>query len=84
MKLADDGTRFAPGSSIVTPSIIGADLVAQYQELEWDGFVQDSDTFAQALIVQRNATNVNRVDVLWPGTLINQLRIFALLAQFRL
>jgi phage tail sheath gpL-like len=84
MKLADDGTRFAPGSAIVTPSIIGADLIAQYQELEWDGFVQDSATFAQALIVQRNATNVNRVDVLWPGTLIDQLRIFALLAQFRL
>jgi phage tail sheath gpL-like len=84
MKLADDGTRFAPGSAIVTPSIIGADLIAKYQELEWDGFVQDSADFAQLLIVQRNATNPNRIDVLWPGTLINQLRIFALLAQFRL
>ena len=36
------------------------------------------------LIVEQNASNPNRVDCLWPGTLINQLRIFALLAQFRL
>lgn len=84
MKLADDGTRFAPGSAIVTPSIIAADLIAEYQSLEWDGYVQDASDFAQALIVQRNSTNPNRVDVLWPGTLINQLRLFALLAQFRL
>jgi phage tail sheath gpL-like len=84
VKLAADGTRFAPGSAIVTPSIIKADIIAAYQDLEYRGFVQQSQAFAQALIVQQNATNPNRVDVLWPGTLINQLRIFAVLAQFRL
>ena len=84
VKLAADGTRFAPGSNIVTPSIIKADLIALYQEMEYDGYVQNSDAFAQALIVQQNSQNPNRVDVLWPGTLIDQLRIFALLAQFRL
>jgi len=84
VKLAADGTRFAPGSAIVTPKIIKADLIAQYQQLEYNGYVQDSDTFAQALIVERNTTSPNRVDVLWPGELINQLRVFALLAQFRL
>jgi phage tail sheath gpL-like len=84
VKLAADGTRFAPGSAIVTPSIIKADIIAAYQDLEYRGFVQQSQAFAQALIVQQNATNPNRVDVLWPGTLINALRIFAILAQFRL
>lgn len=84
VKLAADGTRFAPGSAIVTSKIIRADLIAQYGTLEYAGFVQDSKTFAQELIVEKNNTNPNRVDVLWPGTLINQLRIFALLAQFRL
>ena len=84
VKLAADGTRFAPGSAIVTPKIIKADLIAQYGSLEYDGFVQDAKTFAKELIVEQNRTNPNRVDVLWPGTLINQLRIFALLAQFRL
>jgi phage tail sheath gpL-like len=84
MKLADDGTRFAPGSSIVTPSIIRAELIAEFSSLEDQGIVQGSAAFAQGLIVQRNPSNRNRVDVLWPGALINQLRIFAVLAQFRL
>jgi phage tail sheath gpL-like len=84
MKLANDGSRFAPGSGIVTPSIIRADLIAQFRTLEYQGIVQGSDAFAQGLIVQRNPSNQNRIDVLWPGALINQLRIFAVLAQFRL
>lgn len=84
VKLANDGTRFAQGSNIVTPSSIRADLIAKYREFEYNGLVQNADLFAKQLIVQRNTSNPNRVDVLWPGTLINQLRVFALLAQFRL
>ncbi|HBN7019220.1 TPA: phage tail sheath subtilisin-like domain-containing protein [Escherichia coli] len=84
MKLAADGTRFAPGAAIVTPNVIRADQIAEYQTLEYNGYVQDSDAFAENLIVEQNASNPNRVDVLWPGTLMNQLRIFALLTQFRL
>lgn len=84
VKLAANGTRFAPGSAIVTPNTIRADLIAQYGEMEFNGYVQDAAGFAKGLIVEKNSVNPNRVDVLWPGTLINQLRIFALLAQFRL
>ncbi|MCC3745325.1 phage tail sheath subtilisin-like domain-containing protein [Rouxiella badensis] len=84
MKLAADGTRFAPGSSIVTPNIIRAELIAQYTQLEYNGYVQDSKAFAAGLIVSKSTTNPNRVDVLWDGVLINQLRVFALLNQFRL
>lgn len=84
MKLAANGTRFAQGSAIVTPNIIRADVIAAYQELEFNGYVQDSKAFAKSLIVEQNSQNKNRVDVLWPGTLINQLNIFALLAQFKL
>ncbi|MEO6920532.1 MAG: phage tail sheath subtilisin-like domain-containing protein [Collimonas sp.] len=84
VKLAADGTRFAAGSAIVTPKIIRADLIAKYRELEYDGLVQNGDAFKQGLIVQQNTQNPNRVDVLFPAILINQLRIFALLNQFRL
>ncbi len=84
VKLGADGGTYAPGSAIVTPSSIRADIIAAYQALEYDGYVQNSPAFAKGLIVQQNATNPNRVDVLWPGTLIDQLRVFALLAQFRL
>lgn len=83
-KLADDGTKFASGANIVTPSIIRADQIAAYRELEAQGIVQNGDAFKAALIVERNPQNRNRIDVLWPGDLINQLDIFALLAQFRL
>lgn len=84
VKLAADGTRFASGSAIVTPNIIRADLIAKYRELESLGLVQNADAFKAGLIVQINAQNPNRVDVLFPGTLIGQLRVFALLNQFRL
>ncbi|MGP2469131.1 phage tail sheath subtilisin-like domain-containing protein [Yersinia sp. 2540 StPb PI] len=84
MKLAADGTRFAPGSAIITPNIIRAELIAQYQTLEFNGYVQDAKGFAKGLIVKKSASNPNRVDVLWTGVLINQLRIFAVLNQFRL
>lgn len=84
VKLAEDGTRFAPGSAIVTPAVIREDLIAKYRELEFDGFVQNSETFAAGLIVEIDSNNPSRVNVLWPGELISQLRVFALLAQFRL
>jgi phage tail sheath gpL-like len=84
VKLAANGTRFAAGSNVVTPNTIRADLIAQYRQLESDGFVQNGDAFKAALVVQQNSSNPNRVDVLYPSTLINQLRVFALLAQFRL
>ncbi|HEO8935958.1 TPA: phage tail sheath subtilisin-like domain-containing protein [Serratia marcescens] len=83
MKLASDGTRFAPGSAIVTPNVIRAELIAQYRTLEYNGYVQDSAAFAKTLLVERNSSNTKRIDVLWTGTLIDQLEIFALLNQWR-
>jgi phage tail sheath gpL-like len=84
VKLAADGTRVKANSNVVTPSTIRAELIAAYGALEEDGFVQNSAAFAANVVVEKNATNPNRVDILWPGTLINQLRVFATLIQFRL
>jgi len=83
VKLAADGIR-TTDPSVVTPSVIRGELIAKYRELEDLGLVQNGDAFKAALVVEKSKTNPNRVDVLWPGTLINQLRVFALLAQFRL
>lgn len=83
-KLANDGTRFAEGQAIVTPNVIRGELLALYAEMEADGIVENAEAFAAYLIVERNATNPNRLDVLLPPDLVNQLRIFAVLAQFRL
>ncbi len=83
-KLADNGTRFGPTSNVVTPNVVRADLIANYKELEADGQVQDADVFAAGLVVERNATNPGRLDILYDGILTNGLRQIALLFQFRL
>lgn len=83
-KLADDGTQFGEGQAIVTPKTIRAELIAAYMELERAGIVENSELFAQYLVVERSQDNANRVNVLFPPDYVNQLRIFALLNQFRL
>lgn len=83
-KLANDGTRFGPGQAIVTPGIIKAELISQYRMDEWNGLVEDTRNFKRFLLVERDPNNPNRLNVLYPPDLINQLRIFAVLAQFRL
>lgn len=83
-KLANDGTRFGPGQAIVTPNVIRSELIAQYKAMEFEGLVENADLFAQYLIVERNVNDPNRVDVLLPPDLVNQLRVFAMLNQFRL
>jgi phage tail sheath gpL-like len=83
-KLADDGTRFGPGQAIVTPGILKAELVSEYYIDQYNGLVENAAAFVQHLIVERDPNNPNRVNVLYPPDLINQLRIFAVLAQFRL
>jgi phage tail sheath gpL-like len=83
-KLADDGTKFGPGQAIVTPGIIKAELVNEYQIDMWNGLVENLSAFKANLIVERDPNDPNRLNVLYPPDLINQLRIFAVLAQFRL
>jgi len=83
-KLANDGTRFGAGQAIVTPKVVRGELLATYSEMEADGIVENAKAFEANLIVERNATNPNRLDVLYPPDLVNQLRVFAVLAQFRL
>lgn len=83
-KLADDGSRPAAGSNLVTPSTIKADIIALYNERADAGFVQGTAAFAAALVVQKNTVNPNTVNILWPGTPVNQMRTFRTLVQFRL
>ena len=42
------------------------------------------DAFKQFLIVERDPIDPNRINVLLPPDLVNQLRIFAMLVEFRL
>eukprot|EP01037_Dinobryon_pediforme_P017837 gene17837-18065_t len=83
-KIANDGTLFAPGQAILTPKTIKAELVTEYGAMEFDGLVENVAAFKNNLIVERNTSTPTRVDVVYPPNLINGMRIFAVLAQFRL
>jgi phage tail sheath gpL-like len=83
-KLANDGTRFGAGQAIVTPLVIRGELLAAYSVLEDLGIVENAEAFNTYLIVERNTLNPNRLDVLFPPDFINQLRVLAVLNQFRL
>lgn len=83
-KLADDGTRFAPGAPVVTPGDIRGELVVLFREWETAGLVEGFEQFKRDLLVQRNASDADRLDAVIPPDVINQFRVFAGQIQFRL
>lgn len=83
-KLADDGTAFARGQAVVTPGTIRAEIIARFKQWEANGLVEGVDQFKAELIVQRNASDPNRVDALLPPDLVNQFRVLAAQIQFLL
>lgn len=83
-KLANDGSRFAPNAAIVTPSIAKAFVVAEMRAMEFDGLLSNVTAMIDVLSVERNAQNPDRLDILFPPPLIGQLRMTAVLAQFRI
>ncbi|MGE2294742.1 KilA-N domain-containing protein [Escherichia coli] len=78
------GTRFGPGQAIVTPAVIKGELLATYRQLERAGIVENYELFKQYLIVERDASDPNRLNTLFPPDYVNQLRVFAVVNQFRL
>ena len=81
-KLADDGTEFAPGQPIMTPTLGRAEALGKAREWALNGYIEDLDAFAEGLIVQRNAQDRNRLDFLMTPNLVNQLRITAVSIGF--
>lgn len=83
-KLADDGTRAGAGQKIMTPSLGRAEAVAWFEQMETLGLVEGVDQFKRDLIVERNASNVDRLDWLMPPDLVNQFVVGATNLQFLL
>lgn len=72
-KLASDGTRFGPGQAIVTPAVIKGELLATYRQLERAGIVENYELFKQYLVLERDASDPNRLNTLFPPDYVNQL-----------
>lgn len=74
-KLANDGTRFASGQKIMTPNLGKAEAITKFEDWEENGLVEGLEQFKEDLIVERNNSDVNRLDFLLAPDLVNQLRV---------
>lgn len=83
-KLANDGTRFGPGQSVMTPKTAKAELTSIFSDWEEKGLVEGVDQFKRDLIVERNTSDPDRLDIQMPPDLINQLRTTAAQIAFLL
>lgn len=84
-KLADDNQRLPSGQSIVTPSSAKAEIInifKGWQEIL--GIAENIDQFKTDLIVERNVSDRDRLDILMSPDLINQLRVLTGIIQFLL
>lgn len=90
--LVGDDINIPPGTAAVNPETIKGTLVSEYTSMSKgvnaDGtpgpiLVEDVAAFEAGLIVVRDGTNKDRINVLFPADIANQLRVFATLFRFR-
>ncbi|MEG1603737.1 MAG: phage tail sheath subtilisin-like domain-containing protein [Cloacibacillus sp.] len=82
-KLASgDITQFGAGQAIATPDSVKGDIIGWYQRQVTKGIAEDIDTFKKGLIVERNANDECRLDILLTPDVVNQLRVLAAQMQF--
>lgn len=81
-KLADDGNVYPAGSMIATPGTVKQETIALFTQLRDAGLIENLDDFVKNLVVERDTTDVNRMNVLLSPDLINQFRVLAGKIQF--
>lgn len=88
-KLAKNGHPIAPGQAIVTPNVMRGEWLALYLN-DWveamgiaDGSPAAVAQFKQDAVFEIDGGDPNRMNAIIPPDLINQLRIFAGIVQFR-
>jgi phage tail sheath gpL-like len=81
MKLVSDGTPIPYGSNCTSAPVVKQALISEYARLQGLGYVQNSTTFAQNIVVTNAGNGLLqeglRIDV------ANQVRDIAMLIQFR-
>lgn len=84
-KLAGDDVRPPAGQAVVTPKIAKAECIAWFKEMQDVLFLGENlAQFKRDLVVVRNGQDPNRLDMLVPPDVINQLIVTAAKIQFRL
>ena len=80
-RFADDGQRFGPGIKVITPSLMTQFQGAQYQNLINMAICEDLASFMAGLYCAFNPENSKRMDIQWPGIIVGDADIVAILAQ---
>ena len=82
-KLGNDGDEYGIGQVVMTPKKGKAEAISRFKYWMEKGLVQNFADFKTNLVVERNASNKNRLDFLLPVELMNQLFTCATLVQHR-
>jgi len=84
-KLADDTARVIANVPIVRPIDLKTELIAIMGEFEDKGWVENvAGQFVDEVVAIRNAEDRNRVDMMGPPDLVNQLRVLAMKLKYKL
>lgn len=81
-KLGSDGNNFGAGQPVMTPKLGRAECIAAFLDYERLGLVENFAQFEDDLVVERNAQDPNRLDVLFPPDLVNQLMVVGVRLAF--
>lgn len=76
-KLGVDGKRYGAGQKIMTPGLMRGEAVARFLTWEGLGLVEDAQQFERDLLVERNSSDANRLDIYMSPNLINGFRVSA-------
>lgn len=83
-KLGNDGTRYGDGQAIMTPNVGRAEAINRFRLWEEQALVEGAAQFKASLIVERNATDVNRLDFKLRPDLVNGFLVCGVQIQFLL
>jgi len=80
-KLGDDGTDYGPNQPVMTPALGTAEALNIGKLWAQRAWLENYETFRETAQAVRNETDRNRLDMLLPPDLINQLRVIAIKLQ---
>lgn len=84
-KLGSDASVYGPGQRVVQPKSIRDTIAELCAEMESErGWIEDAALTAEQMVVERNSSDPDRVDVLLPLNLINNLKTVAVRVGFEL
>lgn len=81
-KLVDDTFPVQPGTFVAAPKTVKQEIIALFTQLQDIGLIENLADFVDNLVVERDSSDVNRVNVLLPPDLVNQFRDLATIIQF--